>query len=168
MNSDEYHYLHECGADYVTVFQKLTIQISMKHFIWPDINEFFPYRLNAQERALKGGKWCWFLLHFWDWMISVKDAFANGYHARLLQRKYPMLRLYFPARDCVRSLTHDRINPMDVHEPQLLQVVCAYRLFMPFASITVSTRECEEFVTIWLILRQPKFPPGLVQVLEAM
>ena len=30
----------------------------------------------------------------------------------------------------------------DVHEPQLLQVVCAYRLFMPFASITISTREC--------------------------
>ena len=32
---------------------------------------------------------------------------------------------------------------MDVHEIQLLQVVCAYRLFMPFASITVSTRECK-------------------------
>ena len=31
---------------------------------------------------------------------------------------------------------------MDVHEPQLLQVLCAYRLFMPFANITVSTREC--------------------------
>lgn len=31
---------------------------------------------------------------------------------------------------------------MDVHEAQLLQVVCAYRLFMPFASITISTREC--------------------------
>ena len=29
-----------------------------------------------------------------------------------------------------------------VHEPQLLQVVTAYRLFMPFASITISTREC--------------------------
>ena len=29
----------------------------------------------------------------------------------------------------------------DVHEPQLLQVVCAYRIFMPFASITISTRE---------------------------
>ena len=28
-----------------------------------------------------------------------------------------------------------------MHERQLLQVVCAYRLFMPFASITVSTRE---------------------------
>lgn len=31
---------------------------------------------------------------------------------------------------------------MDVHEPQLLQVVTAYRLFMPYASITISTREC--------------------------
>ena len=31
---------------------------------------------------------------------------------------------------------------MDVHEAQLLQVVCAYRLFMPFTNITVSTREC--------------------------
>ena len=31
---------------------------------------------------------------------------------------------------------------MDVHEKQLLQVVTAYRLFMPYASITVSTREC--------------------------
>ena len=31
---------------------------------------------------------------------------------------------------------------MDVHEAQLLQVVTAYRLFMPYASITVSTREC--------------------------
>ena len=40
-------------------------------------------------------------------------------------------------------INNDRINPKDVHEPQLLQVVCAYRLFMPFASITVSTRECE-------------------------
>ena len=39
-------------------------------------------------------------------------------------------------------INNDRINPMDVHEKQLLQVVCAYRLFMPFASITVSTREC--------------------------
>ena len=36
---------------------------------------------------------------------------------------------------------------MDVHEQQLLQVVCAYRLFMPFASITVSTRECERVST---------------------
>ena len=32
---------------------------------------------------------------------------------------------------------------MDVHEPQLLQVVCAYRLFMPILQVSqFSTREC--------------------------
>ena len=42
-------------------------------------------------------------------------------------------------------INNDKINPKDVHEPQLLQVICAYRLLLPFASITISTRECERF-----------------------
>ena len=37
---------------------------------------------------------------------------------------------------------HFKVLFRDVHETQLLQVICAYRLFMPYASITVSTREC--------------------------
>ena len=37
---------------------------------------------------------------------------------------------------CIR----DRINPMDVHEPQLLQVVTAYRLFMPLSLIHIFVR----------------------------
>ena len=32
-----------------------------------------------------------------------------------------------------------------MHEPQLLQAIAAYRLFMPFASITISSRECARF-----------------------
>ncbi|MFR3031618.1 MAG: 2-iminoacetate synthase ThiH, partial [Blautia sp.] len=35
----------------------------------------------------------------------------------------------------------DKINPRDVHEPQLLQIITAYRLFMPYAGITISSRE---------------------------
>ena len=72
-----------------------------------------------------------------------KDAFATGYHAWLLQRKYPHAEIAFSCPRLRPIINNDRINPMDVHERQLLQVVCAYRLFMPFASITVSTRECE-------------------------
>ena len=69
-----------------------------------------------------------------------KDAFATGYHAYLLQRKYPHAEIAFSCPRLRPIINNDRINPMDVHEQQLLQVVCAYRLF---ASITVSTRECE-------------------------
>ena len=100
-------------------------------------------RVNAQERALKGGmRGVGFgaLLGLDDFR---KDAFATGYHAYLLQRKYPHAEIAFSCPRLRPIINNDRINPMDVHEPQLLQVVCAYRLFMPFASITVSTRECE-------------------------
>ena len=71
-----------------------------------------------------------------------KDAFATGMHAYLLQRKYPHAEISFSCPRLRPIINNDRINPMDVHEAQLLQVVTAYRLFMPFAGITISTREC--------------------------
>ena len=33
VNTDEYHYLHECGADYITSSRRLTTQTSMRRFI---------------------------------------------------------------------------------------------------------------------------------------
>lgn len=71
-----------------------------------------------------------------------KDAFATGMHAYLLQKKYPHAEISFSCPRLRPIINNDKINPMDVHERQLLQVICAYRLFMPFAGITVSSREC--------------------------
>ena len=142
MNSDEYAYLHECGADYVTVFQETYNSDKYETLHLAGHKRIFPYRLNAQERALMGGmRGVGFgaLLGLDDFR---KDAFATGYHAYLLQRKYPHAEIAFSCPRLRPIINNDRINPMDVHEPQLLQVVCAYRLFMPFASFTVSTREC--------------------------
>ena len=143
MNSDEYAYLHQCGADYVTVFQETYNSDKYETLHRAGHKRIFPYRLNAQERALKGGmRGVGFaaLLGLDDFR---KDALATGYHAYLLQRKYPHAEIAFSCPRLRPIINNDKINPKDVHEPQLLQVVCAYRLFMPFASITVSTRECE-------------------------
>ena len=142
LNSDEYRHLHECGVDYVTVFQETYNPDKYETLHLGGHKRIFPYRLNAQERALMGGmRGVGFgaLLGLDDFR---KDAFATGYHAYLLQRKYPHAEIAFSCPRLRPIINNDRINPMDVHEPQLLQVVCAYRLFMPFASITVSTREC--------------------------
>lgn len=142
MNSDEYAYLHECGADYVTVFQESYNSDKYETLHLAGHKRIFPYRLNAQERALKGGmRGVGFaaLLGLDDFR---KDAFATGMHAYLLQRKYPHAEIAFSCPRLRPIINNDKINPMDVHEPQLFQVVCAYRLFMPFSSITVSTREC--------------------------
>ncbi len=81
------------------------------------------------------------LLHFWDWMIFVK-MLSRQVIMHIFQRKYPHAEIAFSCPRLCPIINNDRINPMDVHEPQFFQVVCAYRLFMPFASITVSTREC--------------------------
>ena len=42
-------------------------------------------------------------------------------------------------------INNDKISPMDVHEKQLCQVLCAYRIFLPFVGITVSSRESAAF-----------------------
>lgn len=142
MNSDEYAYLHKCGVDYVTVFQETYNSDKYETLHLAGHKRIYPYRLNAQERALKGGmRGVGFaaLLGLDDFR---KDAFATGMHAYLLQRKYPHAEIAFSCPRLRPIINNDRINPKDVHEAQLLQVVTAYRLFMPFASITVSTREC--------------------------
>ena len=145
MNSDEYAYLHECGADYVTVFQETYNSDKYETLHLSGNKRIFPYRLNAQERALKGGmRGVGFaaLLGLDDFR---KDAFATGMHAYLLQRKYPHAEIAFSCPRLRPIINNDKINPKDVHEPQLLQVICAYRIFMPYASITISTREQARF-----------------------
>ena len=142
VNSDEYAYLHKCGADYVTVFQETYNSDKYETLHLAGHKRIFPYRFYAQERALKGGmRGVGFgaLLGLDDFR---KDAFATGIHGWLLQKKYPHGEIAFSCPRLRPIINNDKINPMDVHEKQLLQVVCAYRLFMPFASITVSTREC--------------------------
>lgn len=145
MNSDDYHYLHKCGADFVTVFQETYNSDKYETLHLGGNKRIFPYRFNAQERAVKGGiRGVGFaaLLGLDDFR---KDAFATGMHAYLLQRKYPHAEIAFSCPRLRPIINNDKINPKDVHEPQLLQIITAYRLFMPFASITISSRESARF-----------------------
>lgn len=145
MDSKDYAYLHECGADFVTVFQETYNSDKYKTLHLGGRKRIFPYRLNAQERAIMGGmRGVGFaaLLGLDDFR---KDALATGMHAYLLQKKYPHAEIAFSCPRLRPIINNDKINPKDVHEPQLLQIICAYRNFMPFASITISTRECERF-----------------------
>lgn len=145
MDSKDYAYLHECGVDFVTVFQETYNSDKYKTLHLGGRKRIFPYRLNAQERAIMGGmRGVGFaaLLGLDDFR---KDALATGMHAYLLQKKYPHAEIAFSCPRLRPIINNDKINPKDVHEPQLLQIICAYRIFMPFASITISTRECERF-----------------------
>ena len=141
LNSDEYWYLHECGADFVSVYQETYNPVKYEQMHLSGPKRIYPYRLNAQERALMGGmRGVSFgaLLGLDDFR---KDAFASGMHAYYIQQKYPHAEISFSTPRLRPYVNNAENNPNDVHEPQLLQVMLAYRLFMPFAGITISTRE---------------------------
>lgn len=145
MNSDEYAYLHQCGADYVTVFQETYNSDKYEKLHLAGHKRVFPYRFNAQERALKGGMRGVAFAALLGLDDFRKDAFATGMHAYLLQKKYPYAEISFSCPRLRPIINNDKINPKDVHEPQLLQIITAYRLFMPFAGITISSRESARF-----------------------
>lgn len=145
VNTDEYRYLHECGADYVTVFQETydtdkyeTLHLMGHKRVWP-------YRFDAQERALRGGMRGVAFSALLGLSDFRKDALASALHVYYLQRKYPHAEMSLSCPRLRPIINNDKINPLDVHEKQLCQIICAYRIFLPFVGITVSSRESTSF-----------------------
>ncbi len=145
VNTDEYRYLHECGADYVTVFQETydadkyeTLHLLGHKRVWP-------YRFDAQERALRGGMRGVAFSALLGLSDFRKDALASALHVYYLQRKYPQAEMSLSCPRLRPIINNDKINPLDVGEKQLCQVLCAYRIFLPFVGITVSSRESARF-----------------------
>ena len=145
VNVDEYRFLHECGADYVTVFQETydtdkyeTLHLMGHKRVWP-------YRFDAQERALMGGMRGVAFSALLGLSDFRKDALATALHAYFLQRKYPQAEMSLSCPRLRPIINNDKINPQDVHEKQLCQILCAYRIFLPYVGITVSSRESARF-----------------------
>ena len=145
VNTDEYKYLHECGADYVTVFQETydTEKYEQLHLLGH--KRVWPYRFDAQERALMGGMRGVAFSALLGLSDFRKDALASALHVYYLQRKYPYAEMSLSCPRLRPIINNDKINPLDVHEKQLCQVLCAYRIFLPFVGITVSSRESASF-----------------------
>lgn len=145
LNTAEYRYLHECGADYVTVFQETYDHAAYARLHLRGPKRVWPYRFAAQERALRAGMRgvaCSALLGLADFR---RDSLASALHVYYLQRQYPQAEF---------SLSCPRLRPVGdeaaqlpptLSERQLCQILCAYRIFLPYVGITVSSRESEAF-----------------------
>ena len=124
VNTNEYRYLHECGADYVTVFQETYDSDKYETLHLMGHKRVWPYRFEAQERALMAGmRGAGFsaLLGLSDFR---KDALASALHVYYLQRKYPQAELSLSCPRLRPIINNDKINPLDVGEKQLCQVLC--------------------------------------------
>lgn len=159
MNSQEYAYLKKCGADYVTVFQETYDTDRYQTLHLSGHKRIFPYRFHAQERALLGGMRGVAFAALLGLSDFRKDAYATGLHAYYIQRKYPHAEISFSCprlRPIVTTAESGQpqavqekevlsvVEPLrgqEVSERELMQIMCAYRLFMPYAGMTISTRE---------------------------
>jgi 2-iminoacetate synthase len=140
LTDEEYALLVDAGIDGMTMFQE-----TYNEALYPDLHPAGPkrdyhFRLDAPERAARAGMRAvglGALLGLDDWR---RDAFFTALHGDWLQRHYPYVDVSFSVP---RLRPHaGAFQPAHaVSDRDLVQVILAYRIFMPSAGITVSTRE---------------------------
>lgn len=145
VNIDDYRYLHECGADYVTVFQE-TYDPATYGILHPaGRKRSMPYRFNAQERALMGGMRGVAFGALFGLADFRRDALAAALHLNELSRKYPHAEMSLSCPRLRPSAGRCEFDTHEIDEKTLCQILCAWRIFLPFCGITVSSRESARF-----------------------
>ncbi len=157
LSTEEYQRLYKVGIDSVTLFQETYDEITYAqvHPAGPKRN--FHYRLEAPERACSAGISSvniGALLGLSDWR---QDAFYSALHADYLQKNYPGVEV---------ALSVPRLRPYvgsfnsaaaPVTDAALVQIILAYRLFLPRAGLTLSTRESPQ-------MRENLLPLGITRM----
>jgi 2-iminoacetate synthase len=109
MNVKDYQYLHECGADYVTVFQETydLERYASLHLLGH--KRVWPYRFEAQERALMGGmRGVGFFRRCWGFRIIGRTHWPRRFMCITCSGSIRGRSFRFPARGCGPSSTMRR------------------------------------------------------------
>ena len=146
-NVDDYEKLREAGADFVTVFQESYNKKTYDYYHPAGHKRSFNYRIDTQERAIMGGMRGVGFGTLFGLGDPIEEAFKLGVHASLVQKKYPEAEIAIslprirPAKGADDSLIFKNI----VEDRDFFQIMLAIRIFIPYASITLSTRESRDF-----------------------
>lgn len=144
MDVEDYARLSRSGVEGMTLYQETYNPKRYQQLHLKGPKKDYRYRLDAPERACRGGMSSvnvGALLGLDDWR---RDGFFSGLHAYYLQKRYPGVDV---------SLSLPRLRPTMgvceegnvVSDRNLVQFITAFRLFMPRAGIPLSTRESAAF-----------------------
>lgn len=155
----EYLELKNAGADGIVIYQETYNEItySKAHLKGPKMD--YLYRLEAPERACKAGIrtiGIGSLLGLGPWRF---DAFFTALHAQYLQNRYPGVEINV-SLPRLRPHTGDQGQIIPVTDREFVQVLLAYRLFLPRVGITLSTREDAELRNALIKLGVTKISAG--------
>jgi 2-iminoacetate synthase len=145
LDISDYARLHEAGADYLSVYQE-TYDPALYLKVHPaGPKRDFAYRFQAQARALEAG----FRGVSFGALLGLHpdfraEALACGAQAHFVSQSYPMAEIGYSVPR-LRPYPNQEASFSGLTEAHLLQVILAFRIFMPWASISLSTRESAAF-----------------------
>ncbi|NMB34589.1 MAG: 2-iminoacetate synthase ThiH [Clostridium sp.] len=145
LEEGEYAELVEEGVDGFTIYQEVYNEDIYKSLHLKGPKKNYRYRLEAPERACRASMRSvniGALLGLDDWR---RETFFTGIHADYLQRKYIATEMGVSLPRIRPHCGDDFIPPCIVGDKEIVQIMLAYRLYMPRIGIAISTRENEEF-----------------------
>ena len=144
LDQTDYEELMSLGLDAVLVYQETYHRSAYKNYHLRGSKADFDYRLDTADRLGKAGidkVGIGALIGLEDWRT---DAAMVAAHLDYLEKTYWRTRysISFPRlRPC-----EGEMHPVSViSDRQLVQLICAYRLFKPEAELSLSTRESAQF-----------------------
>lgn len=144
LSEEEYVQLHQEGVYSVLVYQETYHQEVYKEYHPKGKKSNFHFRLDTPDRVGRAGIHkigLGVLLGLEDWRV---DSFFNALHIDYLQKQYWKSRF---------SVSFPRLRPAEgiiepnfiMEDKDLLQLICAYRIWNEDLEISISTRENEKF-----------------------
>lgn len=144
LDQHEYEELISLGTDAVMIYQETYCQSAYARYHLRGNKQDFLYRLETADRLGKAGiKKIGIgpLIGLENWRT---DAFFTTVHLDYLQRHYWRTRY---------SISFPRLRPCEgeeqpcspMNERQLVQLICAWRIFAPEVELSLSTRESPGF-----------------------
>lgn len=144
LEEEEYRILYLAGADSFCMYQETYNEACYKKVHPKGPKHNYKYRLEAPERAARAGMRSInisALLGLYPWR---SEAFFTALHGAYLQKHFNDIDILFSIPR-MRPYIGARQEIYEVSDKNLVQAILAYRLFMPYAGISVSTRESASF-----------------------
>jgi 2-iminoacetate synthase len=147
LKQTEYATLKELGLDAVLVYQETYSPQDYAKYHTRGKKQDFLWRLGASDRIGAAGIdkiGIGALLGLGNWRV---DSVMTALHGQLIQQHYWRSRvsISFPRLRRCEGNAHSALEAALPDESQLLQLMCAHRLFNPQAELSLSTRESARF-----------------------
>lgn len=159
MDQEDYTRLKTAGADSLTVYQEVYDQKIYRTVHPKGKKADYQYRLLTPERGARAGFRAINIGPLFGLGEPRSEAFMAGIHTRFLEKEYPDAEVSLSLPRMTRAA--GGIEPNHILTDQgFVQVMLAWRLFMPRLGITISTRESAPFRDKLIFLGATRYSAG--------